>query len=84
MIWETDSRNDMLTISVIRGTNSALHSFKSHVGKGSSSHDLTGDSLILRCQYVVHTIISHLKNNGNNNNLQIYIYTLIHIKIILK
>ena len=29
-----DSRNDMLTISVIRGTNSALHSFRSHVGKG--------------------------------------------------
>ena len=37
----------MLTISVIRGTNSALHSFRSHVGKGSSSHDLTGDSLII-------------------------------------
>ena len=42
-----DSRNDMLTISVIRGTNSALLSFRSHVGKGSSSHDLTGDSLII-------------------------------------
>ena len=42
-----DSRNDMLTISVIWGTNSALHSFRSHVGKGSSSHDLTGDSLII-------------------------------------
>ena len=42
-----DSRNDMLTISVIRGTNSALHSFRSHVGKGSSSHDLTGESLII-------------------------------------
>ena len=39
-----DSRNDMLTISVIRGTNSALHSFRSQVGKGSSSHDFTGDS----------------------------------------
>ena len=37
----------MLTISVIRGTNSALHSFRSHVGKGSSSHDLTGDSYIV-------------------------------------
>ena len=36
-----DSRNDMLTISVIRGTNSPLHSFRSQVGKGSSSHDLT-------------------------------------------
>ena len=42
-----DSRNDMLTISVIWGTNSALHSFRSQVGKGSSSHDLTGDSLII-------------------------------------
>ena len=42
-----DSRNDMLTISMIRGTNSALHSFRSQVGKGSSSHDLTGDSLII-------------------------------------
>ena len=37
----------MLTISVIWGTNSALHSFRSQVGKGSSSHDLTGDSLII-------------------------------------
>ena len=37
----------MLTIPVIRGTNSALHSFRSHVGKVSSSHDLTGDSLII-------------------------------------
>ena len=37
----------MLTISVIIGTNSALYSFRSQVGKGSSSHDLTGDSLII-------------------------------------
>ena len=42
-----DPRNDMLTISVIRGTNSALHSFRRQVGKGSRSHDLTGDSLII-------------------------------------
>ena len=42
-----DSRNYMLTISVIRGTNSALHSFRSQVGKGSSSRDFTGDSLII-------------------------------------
>ena len=42
-----DSRNDMLTISVIKGTNSALHSSRSQVGKGSSSHELTGDSLII-------------------------------------
>ena len=31
-----DSRNDMLTIPVIRVTNSALHSFKNQVGKGFS------------------------------------------------
>ena len=42
-----DFRNDMLTISVIRGTNSAMHSFRSQVGQGSSSHDLTGDCLII-------------------------------------
>ena len=42
-----DSPNDMLTISVIRGTKSAMHSFRSQVCKGSSSHDLTGDSLII-------------------------------------
>ena len=42
-----ESRNDMLTISVIWGTNSALHSFRCQVGKGSGSHDLTGDSLII-------------------------------------
>ena len=47
MIWESDSRNDILTISVIRGTNSAMHSFRSQVGNGSSSQDLTGDSLII-------------------------------------
>ena len=45
-----DSRNDMLTISVIRGTNSALHSFRiiiifilspiSNVYKDTSSVDL--------------------------------------------
>ena len=41
------SRNDILTISVIWGTNSAMHSFRSQVVKGSSSHVLTGDSLII-------------------------------------
>ena len=40
-----DYRNDILTISVFRGTNSAMHSFRSQVGKRSSSHDLTDDSL---------------------------------------
>ena len=37
-------RNDMLIMSVIVGTNSAMHSFRSQVGNGSSSHDLAGDS----------------------------------------
>ena len=42
-----ESRNDMLTMSVIVGTNSAMHSFRSQVGNGSSSHDFAGDSLII-------------------------------------
>ena len=29
-----ESRNDMLTMSVIVGTNSAMHSFRSQVGNG--------------------------------------------------
>ena len=37
----------MLTMSVIVDTNSAMHSFKSQVGNGSSSHDLAGDSLMI-------------------------------------
>ena len=41
------SRNDMLTMSVIVGTNSAMHSFRSQVGNGSSSHDFAGDSLMI-------------------------------------
>ena len=39
--------NDILTISVIKGTNSAMYSFRSQVCNGSSSQDLTGDSLII-------------------------------------
>ena len=39
-----ESPNDIFTISVIRGTNSAMHSFRSQVGNGSSSQDLTSDS----------------------------------------
>ena len=42
-----ESRNDMLTMSVIVGTNSAIHSFRSQVGNGSSSHDFAGDSLMI-------------------------------------
>ena len=30
-----ESRNDILTMSVIVGTNSAMHSFRSQVGNGS-------------------------------------------------
>ena len=37
----------MLTMSVIVGTNSAMHSFGSHVGNGSSLHDFAGDSLMI-------------------------------------
>ena len=37
----------MLTMSVIVGTNSAMHSFRSQVGNGSSSHDFAGDSLMI-------------------------------------
>ena len=36
-----EPRNDTLKMSVIVGTNSALHSFRSQVGNGSSSHDLS-------------------------------------------
>ena len=43
----SESRNDMLTISVIVGTNSAMHSFRNQVGNGSSSHNLAGESLII-------------------------------------
>ena len=41
-----ESRYYMLTMSVIMGTNSAMHSFRSQVGNGSSSHDFAGDSLM--------------------------------------
>ena len=42
-----ESRNDMFTMSVIVGTNSVMHSFRSQVGNGSSSHDFAGDSLMI-------------------------------------
>ena len=42
-----ESRNDMLTMSVIVGTNSAMHSFRCQVGNGSSSHHFAGDSLMI-------------------------------------
>ena len=47
------SRNGILTISVIRSANSAMYSFRSQVGNGSSSHDLTGDSLIIFRSYAL-------------------------------
>ena len=43
----SESRDDMLTMSVIVGTNSAMHYFRSQVGNGSSSHDFAGDSLMI-------------------------------------
>ena len=42
-----ESRNDMLTMSVIVGTNSAMYFFRSYVGNPSSSHDFAGDSLMI-------------------------------------
>ena len=42
-----DSCNDIFKISLIMGNNSAMHSFRSQVGKGSISQDVTGDSLII-------------------------------------
>ena len=42
-----DSGNDMVTMPVIVGTNSDIHSFRSQVGNGSSSHGLAGDSLMI-------------------------------------
>ena len=42
-----ESRNGMLTMSVIVGTNSAINSFRSQAGNGSSSHDYAGDSLLI-------------------------------------
>ena len=44
---ESQSRNVIFTMLAIVGTNSAMHSFSSLVGNGSSSHDLAGDSLII-------------------------------------
>ena len=44
-----ESRNDMLTMPVIVGTNSAIHFFRSQVGNGSRSHDFAGDSLMIFC-----------------------------------
>ena len=38
---------DRLTILVIIGINSDLHSFSSEVGKGSNIHDLDGDFKII-------------------------------------
>ena len=40
-----ESRNDMLTMPVMVGTNSAMYSIRSKVDNGSSSHDFAGDSL---------------------------------------
>ena len=44
-----ESRSDILTMSVIVGTNLVMYSFRSQVGNGSISHDLVGDSLMIFC-----------------------------------
>ena len=41
-----ESRNDILTMSLIVATNSAMHSFRIQAGNGRSSLDLAGDSLM--------------------------------------
>ena len=50
MIWESESRNDILTMSVIVDTNSARHSFKSQVGNGFSSHEFADNKEFKRFQ----------------------------------
>ena len=76
----------MLTMSLIVGTNSDMHSFRSQVGNGSSSHDLAGDSLmIFRISISIASIkvVSgvpekefviepHLYTLGNPNSLLMY------------
>ena len=78
-----ESRNYRLTMSVIVGTNSSMHSFRSQVGNGSSSHDFAGDSLMIFCIFI--TVVSikvvsgvqekefviepHLYKPGNPNSL---------------
>ena len=42
-----ESRNDILTMSAIVGTNSAMHSFRSQLANASNSHDLASDSLMI-------------------------------------
>ena len=61
-----DSRNNILTISVIRGTNSAMHSFRSQVGNGSSSQDLTGESLIIFRISALVASIEYLSKQSSN------------------
>ena len=43
-----DDVRDAFIITVITGTNSAEHRFRSHVGIGSNSHDLTGTDVTNR------------------------------------
>ena len=56
-----ESRNDMLTMSVIAGTNSAMHSFRSQVGNGSSSPDFAKSNKLVVLFF------------NNNNNVQSYL-----------
>ena len=71
------TRNDMLTMSLIVGTNSAMHSFRSKVGNGSSSHDSARDSLMIFCiSYSVASIkiVSGVPENVCHRTTFIYIY----------
>ena len=78
-----ESCNDMSTMSVIVGTNSAMHSFRSQVGNGSSSHDFAGDSLmIFRISISVASIkvdiVEFQKMRLSQNHIYINLATLIH------
>ena len=82
------SRDDMLTMSAIVGMNSAMHSFRSQAGNGSSSHDFAGDSLMI---FSISTSVAsikvvsgvpekevviepHLYKPGNHNSLLMSIF----------
>ena len=53
-----ESRNDILTMLLIAGTKSAMHSFRSQVGNGSCSHDLADDSLMI---YRIYATVASIK-----------------------
>ena len=63
-----ESRNNMLTMSVIVGTNSVMHSFRSQVGNGSSSHDFAGDNCVLYTFAPLIIILIYVSGNDLNSN----------------